>query len=207
MTTERTLRGSDRIVATVMNALEDLLVDEGMRYRDISATTLCKRAGISRQTFYRYFSNVDDVLTALARRYAEKLSLAMSLYSGEELADFKRRTTHIFEFFGGLRPLLRSLKQSHALSQFLSALWESFGNSWIPAELVDDDKRRMQFARYSLGAYSAAIEDWVDEEDASPTEMAGTLEELVMAMPSLVGKLPDGLMPDETASLDATEHS
>ncbi len=51
-------------------------------YGDISVTMICKRAGIDRRTFYRYFDNKGDVLRSyLDATYAEYVDEILSIDS------------------------------------------------------------------------------------------------------------------------------
>ena len=58
-TTEKSLERQNRIG----KALEEMMMEQD--YEDIFVSDLCTRAGISRRSFYRYFSGKDDVLRSL----------------------------------------------------------------------------------------------------------------------------------------------
>ena len=58
-TTEKSLERQTRIGL----ALEKMMLEQD--YEDIFVSDLCDRAGISRRSFYRYFSGKDDVLRAI----------------------------------------------------------------------------------------------------------------------------------------------
>ncbi|MDD5950202.1 MAG: TetR/AcrR family transcriptional regulator [Lachnospiraceae bacterium] len=48
---------------SIMNATIQLF--SGEQFQDITVTDICKRAGVARVTFYKYYHSIDDVLTTI----------------------------------------------------------------------------------------------------------------------------------------------
>ena len=188
----RPAHGTEPVLESFCDALEGLLVEDGVAFHEITATELSRRAGVSRRTFYRHFSKMEDVLDACARRSA----LAMAQRAEpllEELGDYQARQTLIFEHMDENRDLLRALKRSDMLSRFLGSFWNTYGPGWVSSRLDagerEQDRQRQQerLATFSTGALSAIIEDWVDDPEApAAAEMGPIMEELVQSMPQLL---------------------
>jgi AcrR family transcriptional regulator len=65
----RRSRRSEATIAAILEAAENVILRSGVHR--VAILTVCKAAGISRGTFYRYFSALDELLDALVRHKRE----------------------------------------------------------------------------------------------------------------------------------------
>jgi AcrR family transcriptional regulator len=77
-------RRSDATVSRILAATEAVVLSGGAER--ISIIEVCERAGVSRGTFYRYFSSQDDLLDAFSRHKREGFHQSM-LAATEHLND------------------------------------------------------------------------------------------------------------------------
>ena len=190
----RPAHGTEPVLESFCDSLEALLVEDGVAFHEITATELSRRAGVSRRTFYRHFSKMEDVLDACARRSA--LGMARTaMGSLDELESYHARQTLIFNHMDAHRDLLCALKRSNVLPRFLDSFWSTYGLSWVAPGLNLSERQEKRLVIFSTGALSAIIEDWVDDPEApAPAEMGPIMEELLVAMPRL-GELNSQMEP------------
>ncbi len=126
--------GDDREKAILATA-EQLL--ETRTIRDVSIDDLARGAGISRPTFYFYFSSKEAVILTLLDRVAEEAGQvrgAALAEAGDDVAALWRRGLEtIVETFVGHRALVLAVSQMMPDSAELRQLW-----SLILAGFVDD---------------------------------------------------------------------
>jgi AcrR family transcriptional regulator len=101
----------------IEQALITLVAEDA--YTSITVSRLCQKAGVGRQTFYRYFSNKDDVIRSRIRKifdaYADRLqahpNAAADLdYINLETLRFWKANQDVFNLvtIGTLRPVIFS---------------------------------------------------------------------------------------------------
>ena len=196
------IRGENAVSQAAEDALVKLLAKKGRPFEGISTTELCHDAGISRQTFYRHFSSVDDVLAALARRHARAFA-ELALDETELLRDYRNRIGFMFEFFASERELLAVLKHNDVLQSFFNAFWGAYDWQWVPAETDLSERQQQRLARFITAAFTAIIEDWVDDAEAPmPQDMGPVMEELMLSVPQLVGPGYDVYKPEALFGAD-----
>ena len=185
---ERPERGEAAVREAYCRALTTLLTEREVGLHDVTATELSHEAGLSRRTFYRYFDKVEDVLDELARRTARTYAADLSGYLEEQGGpiSFRQHMVLTFSFMDERRALLGALKRDDLLERFLTALWGTYEQDWLPASVSLDGRQRQRLARMSTAAISAAVVDWVDDDEApTPEQMGPIMEELVANMPLL----------------------
>lgn len=74
-------RRSEETIANILDATEEVVLRSGTDR--ISILDVCQEAGISRGTFYRYFSSQDDLLDAFSRRKRESFHGNLALILSE----------------------------------------------------------------------------------------------------------------------------
>jgi AcrR family transcriptional regulator len=129
----------------VRDATEQLLSD-GHTYAELSIETIAERAGISRTTFYDYFSDKRDLL----------LSLGATLVSeslGE--ADDWRPTADHERTKDELRHLIRSLVRMYRHPVALAIIVATFYDLEVRAAWRDEQERHIQRAVQLLEAEAA----------------------------------------------------
>lgn len=72
---KRRNRRSEETIANILTATEQIVLESGVER--ISILDVCKAAGVSRGTFYRYFSSQDELLDAFSRHKRDRFHRAL----------------------------------------------------------------------------------------------------------------------------------
>ena len=72
---KRRNRRSEETIANILAATEQIVLESGAER--ISILDVCKAAGVSRGTFYRYFSSQDELLDAFSRHKRDRFHRAL----------------------------------------------------------------------------------------------------------------------------------
>jgi len=103
---------------TEKSALQQLLFQQTLLdamakhpYSEITVTSLCQSAGLSRKVFYRLFDTKDDVFCAaidqVLRRYSMEKTPSESLFDN---------LVSVFQYWRGQETLLRAVAENHHMS-------------------------------------------------------------------------------------------
>ena len=139
-------------------------------YDDISIYDICKKAGISRVCFYRYFDSKDDVLIQFAdERFAEFFDDFTRL----EAMTFEDLIIEMFRFLKKnsrqLAILRYAKKEEILMEQFYSYCRYIFSNNLTAGLMKDKDNPvRIPFV---VGGIFQVIMRWLDEGMASSPEI------------------------------------
>ncbi len=165
---------SDQRERQIEHALLDIM--QRCLYRDITISEICRKAEISRQTFYRYFDSVDDVLYALVDHSVQNVK-----YSCVGMDDFKLELEKMFEFYYQNPALVNALKQNRMewLMICHTAKWnckEDFDEKKISVQRKDL-QRDIYNLYHSAGLLSLVL--WFQEAGwiYTPKEMAAIVAE------------------------------
>lgn len=137
--------GDERELAILATA-ERLLADRSLA--DISVDDLAKGAGISRPTFYFYFSSKEAVLLTLLDRVVNEADSALATLTGEPDGGRDRmwRTgiNVFFETFGSHKAVTRAGQAARDTSAEIRELWSSFMQKWIAytAAVIEAERDR-----------------------------------------------------------------
>ncbi|MDD4867187.1 MAG: TetR/AcrR family transcriptional regulator [Mycobacterium sp.] len=137
--------GDERELAILATA-ERLLADRSLA--EISVDDLAKGAGISRPTFYFYFSSKEAVLLTLLDRVINEADSALATLTGEPDGDRDRmwRTgiNVFFETFGSHKAVTRAGQAARNTSAEIRELWSSFVQKWITytAAVIEAERDR-----------------------------------------------------------------
>jgi AcrR family transcriptional regulator len=71
----RSIRRSEQTIATILACTEEIVLESGAER--ISILDVCRAAGVSRGTFYRYFASQDELLDAFSRHKRERFHQAL----------------------------------------------------------------------------------------------------------------------------------
>lgn len=142
---------------------------ETKNLQEIKISSLCQKAEISRRTFYRHFTSVQDIgkswLKTKALEYENSLdSLQVDHYDMFQIAE---------EFFGFWQPYKKELC---TLQNGKFPLYESFlqeGQKIIEKRAPSNFKR---MAFYSLGGFYSLLMDWMEDETKSAEEYLWKIE-------------------------------
>jgi len=72
---KRRNRRSEETIANILTATEQIVLESGAER--VSILDVCKAAGVSRGTFYRYFSSQDELLDAFSRHKRDRFHRAL----------------------------------------------------------------------------------------------------------------------------------
>jgi AcrR family transcriptional regulator len=137
--------GDDREAAILATA-ERLLADK--KFADISVDDLAKGAGLSRPTFYFYFTSKDAVLLALIDPLIQQADTgfdgAMMALPADPRRAFREGISTFFTAFGSHSVVARAGTEALATSPDFRAVWSAFMQKWIDqtAALIDAERAR-----------------------------------------------------------------
>lgn len=187
MAYKRSTRKRDAVEGAFAEALESLLVDKGIPYHQVTTSELCRTADFSRQTFYRHFVSIADVLDVLAAEYARELALSV-LNERNPPTEFRDRMIYVFAFMDKRSTLLYVLKQEDMLCRYLTSFWSAYPWGEEAALVIGDDEVGRWLPVFATGALSSIISDRVGyEEECSPEKMGQIMEGIIKRAPQLVG--------------------
>jgi AcrR family transcriptional regulator len=164
---------SERSRAALCDALRALIRESA---EEITVSGLCKRAGVSRPTFYQHFRTPDDVLVAALE---ERLNSFDPTPVGSDASVL-------------VATFLRALEGDRLTYQrAIVSSWQ-FGRARHSVETWLADRLKMRAerngaagpqldarARFAAGGVVALVEHWLTAGPQSADELAGTLWELL----------------------------
>jgi TetR/AcrR family transcriptional regulator, ethionamide resistance regulator len=102
---------------------------------EISVDDLARGAGISRPTFYFYFSSKDQVVLALLDRMVEQGARArddaLQRLAADEMAGWRESIAIFYETFGAHRSVVRAATELGATNPEARALWSQIMEGWV----------------------------------------------------------------------------
>lgn len=137
--------GDDRELA-ILETAERLLDDRPLH--EISVDDLAKGAGISRPTFYFYFSSKDAVLITLIERVIVEADSALEAQSDQIPSDrydfWRTGINFFFEGFGTHKGVSRAGYEARATIPEAADLWSRFMQKWIgnTARIIEGERAR-----------------------------------------------------------------
>ncbi|TDZ77510.1 HTH-type transcriptional regulator EthR [Mycobacteroides salmoniphilum] len=139
--------GDERIQAILTNT-EELLGQRPLT--DISVDDLARGAGISRPTFYFYFSSKEAVLLTLAERIIEEADAnvaGIDLAAMPSPAEYWRAVIKAyFDAFGSHRALTVALSSMQGTSPELDQRWSEVTENWVANTTVGIEAERTRGA-------------------------------------------------------------
>ncbi|ORB59746.1 TetR family transcriptional regulator [Mycobacteroides saopaulense] len=139
--------GDERIQAILTNA-EELLGQRPLA--DISVDDLARGAGISRPTFYFYFSSKEAVLLTLAERIIEEADANVASINPAAMtspAEYWRAVIKAyFDAFGSHRSLTVALSGMQGAGTELDQRWSEVTENWVTNTTVGIEAERARGA-------------------------------------------------------------
>ena len=171
----RTARPSgDEREWAILATAERLLEDRPLT--DISVDDLAKGAGISRPTFYFYFSSKEAVLLTLMDRVVNEADGALEALSEAPDGDgdnmWRTGINVFFQTFGSHKAVTRAAHAARDSSAELRDLWSTFMQKWIAYTAAVIEAKRERGARAGHPACPGA------RHRAEPDERADTIRVL-----------------------------
>jgi len=129
----RTPRTSgDEREQAILQTAERLL--EERSFGEISVDDLARGAGISRPTFYFYFSSKDDVILTLIDRMVKEAALArdeaLRRLAADPVAGWRETIEIFYATFGAHRAAIRAAADLGATNVEARALWSQIMDGW-----------------------------------------------------------------------------
>jgi len=129
----RTPRTSgDEREQAILQTAERLL--EERSFGEISVDDLARGAGISRPTFYFYFSSKDDVILTLIDRMVKEAALArdeaLRRLAADPVAGWRETIEIFYATFGAHRAVIRAAADLGATNVEARALWSQIMDGW-----------------------------------------------------------------------------
>ena len=160
-TTEKTAENQKKLCRALLE------LGEKTPYEQIFVSDICQKAPISRRSFYRYFSNKDDVLYALIRDSIMECSVR-SMDLRYDVNDLKALLTSFFLFWkeerSGLLDMLRKNRLEHLLMEIYL--------EWAVAEVkaYPEKTPRRTAMTFSVTGVMAVMFQWSDRDYDTPVE-------------------------------------
>ena len=114
----------------IENGLLELMLER--RFEDISVTELCTHLSLSRRSFYRYFSDLEDVLDSLMNHTMQDMAI---IHAAPTIADLKVYC----QFWLQRKDLLSALSRSDMHSKLVRYTMQYAGADTILQNLSPED--------------------------------------------------------------------
>ncbi|MEE3473040.1 MAG: TetR/AcrR family transcriptional regulator [Butyrivibrio hungatei] len=132
-------------------------------YKEITVTQITQEAGVSRKTFYRHFSDKDEVLKHFFNSLYKECLLSMKDKGSHHYWDIMQC---FFDFWEKHAETLKLMKQSNLLYQLFE---ESYDRSFEvfrfvrSAEIVDHYRDQLPYLlAYSMGGMNSMLIKWIE---------------------------------------------
>lgn len=169
-----------RTKAALFEAIRDLLKADGA---NLSISTVCERAGVSRPAFYQHFTSLDDLLQAAVRdRLRQIKQRAVASGAGAPgRAGSARVLEAMLEELAGERDLYTGTLGDTPVARRLQSTFEDYLRERWAESRPGLDPTTLSFA---CGGVSRLIIDWLGQgpERISAAELASSLWRLVDAV-------------------------
>ena len=151
----------------IENGLLQLMLEH--RFEDISVTELCSFLSLSRRSFYRYFSDMEDVLDSLMNHTMQDMAIIHAAPTIPDLEAYCR-------FWLRQKDLLSALSRSDMHSKLVRYTMQYAGADTIRQNLSDEDLN-MELASeinlFVISGLSSLLLSWHKEGfRRTPEEMA-----------------------------------
>lgn len=167
---ERIINGQEKFLGAFMKMLDE------KPYEKITVSDLCRKAGVSRNTFYRNFSDKEDLLYFL-------VDTVFASYLSDKEGQHKSKNIlmHFLQFYRDNHEMMELLSQSRLTALFVR-YYMVYSYRDADSYEVSDESYRWAVSFLVAGMFSV-YEIWREENFKTPLEEI--IEELNRAMPGL----------------------
>lgn len=159
----------------LIQALLELM--EEMPYSKITILTICRRADLSRQTFYHFFRDKEDILHFYFQRIYQQYFRSLERQQDVCIDDF---FSHLAAVVGEHRPFLDLLIRNHLESVILDELPGCITLFTARFDPVDDSMVSDYAVAFLTGALTQMLICWLKKSDpASPAELSQLLRRIL----------------------------
>lgn len=139
------------------------------RFEDIAVTDLCRNLDLPRRSFYRYFTDLEDVLDSLMNHTMQDMAI---IHAAPTLPDLEAYCT----FWLRQRDLLSALSRSHMHSKLVRYTMQYAGADTIRQNLSSEDlemELEPEINLFIISGLSSLLLNWHQEGfRRTPEEMA-----------------------------------
>ena len=142
-----------------------------MDYEEISVKDICTRAGVSRMSFYRYYSKKDDVFINYCDERFEEF---YGIIQDKGITSFKELTLEAFRFIKRYSRQINVLIQAHREFMLLEQLnsYARFVIMNFKNDFLSEQKKNPLFCYFIAGGLYNTTMYWVTNEiKSSPEEL------------------------------------
>ncbi|WP_080848923.1 TetR/AcrR family transcriptional regulator [Cytobacillus gottheilii] len=158
----------------IMEALNALLHEQ--RLQDITVTDICKKAGVARVTFYKYYSTIYDVMRATVDEKVEQFSGKIA--NLDPHSDLQRIIEYVIEVLDYSEGILKNIINSNMSGILLDYI--NYGIEMITEEDVKNNKISRTQVLFLSGGIFNIIHDWIKRgSKESPQLLAQELIKLI----------------------------
>ena len=151
----------------IENGLLELM--QQCRFEDITVTDLCRYLQLSRRSFYRYFSDMEDVLDCLLNHVFQDMVIVNASMTIAELEGY-------YDYWFRQKPLLAALARSGMHAKFAQYALKFTNGEILKQYLSDDDLNRdlgREINLFVISGLSSLLISWHAEGfQKTPKEMA-----------------------------------
>ncbi|HIV98369.1 MAG TPA: TetR/AcrR family transcriptional regulator [Candidatus Ornithospirochaeta avicola] len=176
----------DKRIRLTKSKLKKTLLDLlcRMNMEDVTISTLCREAGVNRNTFYSHYSSVDEIFKEVLSEFTQSISesLTESLEKGiiTGLEDLLLNILSLIEKNRSMCILIFSDTSKSFLKNVLSALLPYTKSVWQEQLPLNSEYAQIVYTYISGGAISV-IEEWVKSNFAiKKEEVALVLEKIIL---------------------------
>lgn len=165
----------------MVECLLDMMRTE--RFENITVCELCRRAGIPRKAFYRYFDAKEDMFDALVSQTMLEYEKFAGPYREGDARTTAKDTRKLFEFWYGKKELLDILNASGLCERLFYQIVRRSCAEKVGASAVLANENALALHTstcFSVSGIFAVVLDWYHRGfSASPESMAHILQRLM----------------------------
>lgn len=156
-------------------------------YNAITISQICRKADLSRRTFYRVFKSKDEILT---EKITQLTAEYMSLISGKTPSSYLDRASIYFEFWYNHKDILLRLNKSNILNEVFYKLQLQLPTICKALKCNDNVICRSNLLdfinAFGFGGMNSVLLEWIKQDMVNtPAEMT---EALIQFLDSAKGK-------------------
>jgi len=161
-------------------------------FTDIKATSLARAAGVSRATFYRYFTSVDEVLKELETEFLERLRdinryTVSTRLNKADLSQVIDSYDRLFEFIHENRDFYLAIHSPHGDPQFRYREHQLIREIYLAKLMYDgfdvSSKPLDLSVTFALAGHDALVEHWLrSRPDIPPHEIISLIQRLMFGI-------------------------
>ncbi|HCI73556.1 MAG TPA: hypothetical protein DHV42_03340 [Lachnospiraceae bacterium] len=160
-----TEKNENRRVRMTKRMIKDALLEliEQQPLVNISITAVCDTADVHRSTFYKYYTDIADLLNEIEQDILDQIPVPKQ---DEDKSQLLKKTTAFFDFVKQSEKTFRILFSESAGSSFITRLVDHLRSGYILLEVDSDtDELTAQFIRhYIANGTVGMLRAWINSD-------------------------------------------